>query len=249
MASHVSMTDLKFVTDFVGDGIKTDFMFKTVVEQIASVSINGTTVDNYTLLHAQPDAFGSLVDAISFTAAPADGAIIEVTYNSNTTYGNGPSLIKSNGKWIISNNCYAKIVSDGSSESQKDADGITRPNLHRRIDEDLPEGDTSTSPIIYNQVFNGNGKKTVFKITPEEPFDSINYVTVNNDYVDNYSVNNKTITFSSAPPKNSKVTIYYVVQLPNVERDEHKLLLTGTNSYRYTVQHIYDENSTTSEIP
>ena len=161
--------------------------------------------------------------------------------------GNGFTLSKDKNGICYSSHTYAKLAT--AEDLEKDAEGITKPNLHRRIDEDLPEGETSTSPIIYNQVFNGNGKKTVFNITPEEPFDSINYVTVNNDYVDNYSVNNKTITFSSAPPKNSKVTIYYVVQLPNVERDEHKLLLTGTNSYRYTVQHTYDENSTTSEIP
>lgn len=50
----------------------------------------------------------------------------------------------------------ATIILPGSDEAQKDADGVTKPNLHRRIDQDLSElQPDQVSPDTYSLLVAG----------------------------------------------------------------------------------------------
>lgn len=69
-----SSGDAQLIESFVGDGSTTDYEMSWDVVSIISVTVNGTTTAAYTLS-------GNI---ISFNSAPADEAVIEVIYYSDT---------------------------------------------------------------------------------------------------------------------------------------------------------------------
>lgn len=122
----------------------------------------------------------------------------------------------------------------------KDDAGITHPNLHRRIDDEIGSN---------SQIFIGDGHTKSFQLIYIGTFDEIISVTINNRAVSNYSVNENIITFMTAPKLDATIIVTFTFIQGEEKCNTYSLLVSGVNSYRRIGYQYHDENSTTSEIP
>lgn len=137
----------------------------------------------------------------------------------------------------------AKIAS--AADIERDEEGITKPNFHRRIDEEL-SGNTSFQYIV--EVFICDGATRSFTLANKGNIDSITEVSVAGTITSSYTFNATTnvLTLSATPVVDTKVSIMYLIELPNSSPDTHSLFVGGTNSFRSTTQNTYIADS---EIP
>lgn len=217
----IPIREYNFKNEFVCDGIKTRFQLSNIATEIVSVYIDETEVSNYT--------FDLETDTIMMSSAPSNNSTLIVYYLADLSYAQGP-------------------VRPASPEDlAKDTNGLTKPNLHRRIDNELT-GDTSMD--FHEEKFIGDGKTKTFKLQNHSNIEKVVEVTVNNAEVE-YTFNSSTnkVTLTSAPSADSLIRIVYYMIIPNVSPDQYSLFVGGLNSFRGVEHFYYDENSTTSEIP
>lgn len=209
-----------FKNEFVCDGIKTRFQLSNIATEIVSVYVDGTEVSNYT--------FDLEADTIIMSSAPSNNSTLIVHYLADLSYAQGPARLAS------------------AVDISKDEDGITKPNLHRRIDNELT-GDTSMD--FHEEKFIGDGTTKTFKLQNHSNIGKVVEVTVNNAEVEYTFNSSNKVTLTSAPSADSLIRIVYYIIIPNVSPDQYSLFVEGLNSFRGVEHFYYDENSTTSEIP
>lgn len=132
----------------------------------------------------------------------------------------------------------AKIAT--AEDLAKDQAGITYPNLHRRIDDEIGSN---------SQIFIGDGHTKSFQIIYVRTLDEIISVTVNDTSVSNYTLDEDIITFTTAPKANATIVVTFTFTQEENECASYSLTMGGTHSYRTVGYKYHDEESTTSEIP
>ena len=122
----------------------------------------------------------------------------------------------------------AKLATE--ADLQKDAAGITNPNLHRRIDQDLSFVSEDTAILI-------NGAEGDTLVAEDDAIilteDNIELSTESGDAL-------------LGTDEDTYVTI--PTRVPGGKAD-YTLSVSGLNSFRTTNNIIHDEDSTTEEIP
>jgi len=213
--------EYQFQSEFIGDGEKTEFQLSKIATEIISVSVNGTETSDYT--------FDLENDTIILTSAPAADAVIIVTYKEDLSYAQGPLAVASN------------------SDIARDEDGITKPHLHRRVNNDLP-GDLSID--FHEEQFVGDDETITFTLVNHSDIEKVVEVKVNNQDVEySFDSMNNQVTLTSAPADKSLIKIVYYLLIPNNSPDQYSVFVGGMNSFRGVEHFYYDENSDTLEIP
>ena len=215
------ITEYEFQDEFIGSGSATEFQLSEIATEIISVIVNGTETSSYT--------FDLENDTIILSSAPAAGVIVSVVYKIDFSYAQGP----------------VKLAS--ASDIARDESGVTKPYLHRRIDNELP-GDISID--FHEEKFIGNGSTKVFTLVNHTDIEDVVEVTVNNQEAE-YSFNssNRKVTLTSAPEDRAIINIVYYLLISNVSPDQYSVFVGGMNSFRGVEHFYYDANSETSEIP
>lgn len=217
----IPIKEYQFQSEFIGDGEKTEFQLSKIATEIISVTVDDVETSDYT--------FDLENDTIILNSAPAADSKVLVTYMEDLSYAQGPLVVAS------------------ESDIARDKDGVTKPHLHRRVDNDLP-GDLSID--FHEEQFVGDAETTVFTLINHTDIQKVVEVKVNNQDVE-YSFNssNNQVTLTSAPADKSLVQIVYYLLISNNSPDQYSVFVGGMNSFR-GVEHFYhDENSNTLEIP